>query len=479
MVRLLLRMMGAADMRPTSPLALLPIIALLALLSSLGADEKEQETHRIRVHNVRGGLVQVSVDQGESYTTVGRVMLPAIRSMPGFAASEYAESGTVAAIAVHAIRVRSGGASPGNTRPLVFSIVPREFLGSSTGYENGYSGVYTDIPAGTAIFRNLSPLVGNPVFLELKGRLRPLSRDYIPSAGDTLVITVLVPRRRPSEIIMENHPGGAVEAIYNGVAERIAVVEKPVTGTGRFDATEYTGVGCINTNHCGVVTVSTAPNIGQTRKDEERRGGFQILPSRHAHRIGMIPQYMVVAPTDPHSAALEGYPPLFEGFIGLASDTERPERCFRVDVRAGGVDWLSLKRLIGKNDRSFLDYDGAGRQITHLRLTLPDVSDEWLAQQVRKNADAHIARTYGGRKPAGGQFNFTLSGTDVSTVQMASLYVDGEFRGISTTPPFTFRINSEKYDPGEHRVEIRGLNGAGLVVVTTADWFYTAVRDQE
>lgn len=471
-------MMRISDMRRAFSFALVTISTFVASVSCAGLDEIAQESHRIRIHNAKGGLVQVSVDRGESYSTVGRVTLPAVRSMPGFAAGEYADPGTVAAIAVHAIRIRSGNASPRNAWPPVFSIIPREFESPSTGYENGSSGIYTDIPAGTAIFRNLSPLVGNPVFLEVNGRLSPLSRDYMPSSGDKLVITVLVPRRRPSEIVIENRRGGAVQAVYGDSIERIAVVEKPVAGTGRFDATEYTGVGCINTNHCGVITVSTAPRVGQTARHGEQRGGFQILPSRHAHRIGMIPQYMVVAPIDAGSATLEGQPPLFQGFIGLASDADTPGRSFGVEVRAGGVDWLPIKQLIGKNDRSLVDYRGVGEPMTHLRLIFPDASEEWLAQQVRKAAESHVVRSYGGQRSAGDEFNFALSGSDLSAVQTASLFVDGEFRGISTSPPFTFRINTLKYNPGEHRVEIRGLNGAGLVVATSESWFYTVSPEE-
>lgn len=311
------------------------ILALSTHLSASGNDLTEM--YRIRVTNCVDGAVQVSLDRGKSYVTVGRVTRPASKCIQGFAASGYAADGTVTATAVHAIRIKSG---MNGGVPQVFSIIPREFARPSNAFETGEvagdSGIYTDIPAGTAIFRNLSPLVGNPVFLEKGEILRPLPLGYVPSLSDTLVIVAQAHDRQPSEVVIENREGGSVRAVYGDHSETIAIVERPVLGIGRFDATEYTGVGCINTNHPGVITISTAPV--QTRGTREPRGGFQILPSKHAVRIGHIPQYMVVAPPTTDSLPLEGSPLLFSEYIGLAYDPFSPKNSFRVDVQVGDAD---------------------------------------------------------------------------------------------------------------------------------------------
>lgn len=448
------------------------LLAALRVLSGAAAAPAQDltEIYRIRVVNAVDGPVQVSLDRGNSYVTVGRVNRPATKCIQGFAASAYAKPGTVTATAVHAIRLKAG--TIGKDIPQVFSIIPREFAvpGATftTGEVAGSSGIYTDIPSGTAVFRNLSPLVGNPVFLETKVALRPLPTGYVPSVGDTLVIVVQEHGRRPDEIVFENRTGGRVEALYADRRDTIAVVERPVLGVGRFDATEYTGVGAVNTNHPGVITVSTAPLLSKAKV--EPRGGFQILPSRHAQRIGWIPQYMVVAPPPARSLPLEGAPLLFSEYIGLASDPASPANSFRVDVRVGGGDWRSLPTLLGRKDDAI-------SSVSHVRIRFPARSAEWLGRQLLAARDDHLRRKYGGRPPAKGMLEFALSAGDSGSVRFASLYVDGEFRGISSASPFSFTVDAGKLSPGEHCAEIRGTDDAGAVVRSARQWFYTADDD--
>lgn len=457
-------MISRAEMR-----RLLLLLAAICMLSRT-ADASVRdltEIYRIRIVNEVDGPVQVSLDQGKSYATLGRVNRPATTCIQGFAASAYARNGTVAATAVHAIRVKAG--SIGKDIPQVFSIIPKEFAvrGGSfgTGEVAGGSGIYTDIPAGTAIFRNLSPYVGNPVFVQTGRTLRALPPDYKPSPRDTLVIVVEEHDRRPTEIIIENRRGGRVDAVYGDGREMIATVEYPVRGIGRFDATEYTGVGAINTNHPGVVTVSTAPLPGPLDSSEPR-GGFQILPSKHARRIGRIPQYMVVAPVADDSPPLEGAPVLFSEYIGLAHDPSTPSRSFLVDARMGGTEWRPLPALVGKKDDALA-------AVSHFRLRFPERSAESLERHVRASVEAYLRSKYGKKPPSTGILTFSLPNADLEGARFASLYVNQEFKGISSTPPFSFSIDSGKLPPGEHCVEIRGSNEAGVVVRSTKQWFYT------
>ncbi len=450
---------------------LIPLVAVLAIASFSSADDLT-ETCRIRVTNSVDGTVQVSVDKGKTYSTVGRVTRPASRCTQGFAASGYAEAGRITATAVHAIRIKSPSS---DSIPQVFSIIPREFavpgVGFGTGEVAGASGIYTDIPAGTAIFRNLSPLVGNPVLLEKEAALRVLPVNYSPSPGDTLVILAQVHDDQPDELVIENRRGGSVVAVYPDHTDIIATVEHPVRGIGRFDATEFTGVGCINTNHPGCITVSTAPVLRNGKGSIEPRGGFQILPSKHAYRIGFIPQYMVVGPATTDSPALEGSPLLFSEYIGLAFDPISPANSFRVDVRVGGGDWRPLPTLIGKDDDALTDLDGSG--VTHIRLRFPKRSEQWIQRQLGAASDDYIRRRYEGRPPASGILRFSLEGGDLTEVRLASLYVDGQFRGLSTSWPYAFNVDTGKLPPGEHSVEIRGADETGFVAKTSKKLFYT------
>ena len=66
------------------------------------------ETHRIRIVNSVDGAIQVSGDKGKTWHLIGRVTAPATQSLMGYSASGYAQPGTVAATAVHGLRIRVG-----------------------------------------------------------------------------------------------------------------------------------------------------------------------------------------------------------------------------------------------------------------------------------------------------------------------------------------------------------------------------------
>jgi len=246
-------------------------------------------------------------------------------------------------------------------------------------------------------------------------------------------------------------------------------VERPVLGIGRFDATEYTGVGCINTNHPGVITVSTAPVL--TKGTREPRGGFQILPSKHAVRIGYIPQYMVVAPPTADSRPLEGSPLLFSEYIGLAYDPFSPKNSFQVDVQVGDTDWRPVPVLVGRHDDALTDIEG--KSVTRIRLRFPERSIVWLRCQLAIASDSYLTTRYRGKPPASGMLSFSPPGRDLKDVRFVSLYVDGEFRGINGSRPYSFTVDTGKLSVGEHCVEIRASDDTGAALGATKHWFYT------
>jgi hypothetical protein len=159
-----------------------------------------------------------------------------------------------------------------------------------------------------------------------------------------------------------------------------------VTGVGRFDGTSYTGPGLINTNHGGVITISTSP-ISTSKLPEgtgpERRGGFQIQPSEHAKTQYPMPQAMIIKPVD-GSRNLEGRAPLFMGYIGLAYDPENPSNSVRAEVEIGG-EWRQMPEVIGKMDSVFSELG-----VTALRILLPDYDREYLTRALH-----HAARQPG------------------------------------------------------------------------------------
>lgn len=443
------------------------LVILLAAVLLLADAAEASEVYRLRVANQEHGPIEVSVDQGTTYRRVGKVINPATTTARGYAASVYALPGTVAATAVHGIRIKSSGprdSARDDTR--IISILPIEFQQSPAGFGGhtaGSSGICTDIKTGESIFRNLAPFVGNTVSRQVGGELEPLPTRYSPKAGDVLVITVTLPERWPQEVVIENRVNGLVEVVYADCRERIATVQRPVRGVGRYDATGYTGVGRINTNHTGVVTISTAPvsNGPRDGSSVETRGGFMIQPSRHAGLSNEDAQVMIVRPltnSDPH---LEGMPPLFSGYIGLADF----EDGFRVDVKASGSDWKQLPSLVGRQD-SALERLG----ITHIRLRFPALDQASVKAELERSARLYYETTLAraikeGRLMA----ESMIPGMDITGlvgVEFVNLYVDGQFRGSSNSAPYGFTLHRDTLTPGEHIVEMRAVSAGGVTLRT-------------
>ena len=155
------------------------------------------------------------------------MVTPANARITGFSAASFTSRAEVAATAIHGLRIKTGQAALGieNAQaPMMFSITPLEFAKTPEGFgghEARHSGIYTDIYAGHSIFRNKSPYVGSPVFVERGHDLLPLPEDYTPIEGETFVIIVDRPVDQPSEVDFENRAGGTVFAEYpEGAANR-------------------------------------------------------------------------------------------------------------------------------------------------------------------------------------------------------------------------------------------------------------------
>ena len=460
--------------------ALLPFSASAHEMPPTFAPFAQVESHRIRIVNSVDGAIQISTDQGQTWHLIGRVTAPATQSLMGYSASGYAQPGTVAATAVHGLRIRVGDLDTPD--PLLINILPKEFSQTPTlfgGHVSGLSGVYTNISVGTSIFRELSPLVGNPVFLEsgLGSGQTPLPLNYIPHEGDVLQITVLQPANPLTEVFFDNVAGGDVRVTYaDGTKRLLTHVVKPVVGVGRYDGCSYTGVGAINTNHDGVITVSTAPVTTSPLFEgtgEERRGGFQIQPAFHnAQGDGAgAPSVLVVGSRKkPPTPEMEGTPPLFYGFFDLGWGIDQPKHSWRMEVQRRHGPWKLMPTLIGSLPLALAD-------VTALRLvrdSAPDTS--WREAQVRiaekeyavlALADARAGKSLIER----GEVTFSASAPDRRTAFVA-FYLDGQLRGITNTAPYSFNWNSADVPDGEYVIEAQAedANNQPLSSTRTKIW---------
>ena len=197
-----------------APWWVLLLFAIVTGASAQNAPESE-ELYRIRVTNAVGGAVEVSGDGGQTYTPVGKVVTPATRLIQGFAASRWAPVGSVAATAIHGLRLKVRNSTPkdpkGVANCMMMSLVPREFHTIPKGYGAiwpGNSGIYTDIPAGRDLPQS-GAARGQP---RPPGERRPpgsFPADYQPRVGDRIVILVYLPPVLPRDRLreLEGWPG--------------------------------------------------------------------------------------------------------------------------------------------------------------------------------------------------------------------------------------------------------------------------------
>lgn len=437
-----------------------------------------EEAYRIRIQNWVGGLVQVSLDGGNSFSAVGRVTGVANARTIGFSASSYTPHGTIAATAVHGLRIKTGqyvAQGVGKAQqPMMFSITPYEFAHIPKGY-GGHSprssGIYTDIYTGHSIFRNESPYVGNAVYVERDHSLQVLPEDYTPVEGETFLIVVIRPDKPISEIQFENKKEGKVTVIYsNGESKVIASVDRPVESIGRYDGTTFTGVGAINTNHGGVLTISTAPVcLPKTLEGGpvETRGGFMIQPYYHVmEQQEYKSQVMVIGPVDRTKPIMEGTPPLFFGNINLSRYWGHPENSYRAQIRIDDGEWEDAPEIVGKVDDAFkpaylenyFNSKGTPRKITQgvtgIRLLFPKYDRTLLEKDLAQETSDYTERAIKeGVKPVRGTTVLASKFTSNEN-HLVNFYVDGSLKYMSSDYPYNYCWDSTKVSDGFHFIEM-------------------------
>lgn len=369
-------------------------------LSALQKSFEKKEIARVRIHNLRGGLIEGSRDGGVNWETIGHVVLPVAKvNNNAYLAAKYAPVGAVAATAVNAIHLKAGDNLAQN-RGIIWSMIPaadtaagRVSLQSEVGGSANKAlasnaavspdaALRTDIPGGTGLFGGLwTPFVGNQIWLDKEGVLSAITDGYVPAAGHVWQLIVEQPRRYPSTVTFENRKDGLVTIEYRGEEPKpIARVLRPVGGIGRFVGSYFSEVGRLRANHCGVIDLSTS--VGG------RVGSFQIVPEHHAREYGVpfqIPQYLIISPLE-GAPELEGTPPLFFGYVRPryeANDLNKPLLDgllgrFSMEFKRTGDDrWLPAESWWMEQGAPLYPWmNSAIAGITHIRLRFPFTYDE-------------------------------------------------------------------------------------------------------
>jgi len=340
------------------------------------------ETCRIKIENKVEGEIAVSEDKGLTWKTAGKVLYPTDKiNDNGYSASRWMEPGKVVATAVNAIHFKAGSATIESRS--IFSVLPREMLMPPRRYRSYLSpnsSIYTDIPAGAAIFGGgYAPFAGNTVLVARPGQaMMPLPDDFVPQVGDVYYVVVERPVKFPKEMVFENRFGGRITLTYSfGDEKTIGEVLRPVSGVGRFEGSIYVDPGRIRANHAGVIDVSVSP-VGEL-------GGFQIVPAIHGSEMTYIrrmTQWMVIGPARVDDPSIEGMAPFYRYFIQPRYRPEDLEQNdwekrllerYLVEVKyAGEEEWQPMP-IYSLERRFRLPYwaDRVFDKISHFRILFP------------------------------------------------------------------------------------------------------------
>jgi hypothetical protein len=315
--------------------------------------------YSIVIENKRDGIIR-AVDPPAQFllsrpgVDLGRVVRPASSvDKVGYHASSWGAPQTVVASAVNAVHFKVYD-NPKNGRAGIITVLPQELLGHDfAGHRRSIreDEIYTDIKGGHGIFGGSYPLiVGNPVSVYRNNQrvfFDPASFDL--DEGDIIIIEVRTPVQWPQGLVLDNRLGGAITLI-DAAGGRIdcGKVDKPVSGSGRFDGGVFCGSGGIRATHTAVVDLDFSP--------EKCTGGMQLIPLAHSKSAELTystssPPYGILE--GPAGSDMRAAAPLFSGYLYPISQIEPPAVLPRLSISVqleGNPDWQSLPALIGRSD---------------------------------------------------------------------------------------------------------------------------------
>lgn len=277
-------------------------------------EDPERLLFTIRVPMTLGEHAQVllpdetSIDMGKVFAT------PSKSRYPGFTASKFGIGGQVIASAANAHHIQVS-VEDGEGRTL--SLLPSQTFVAASGLDTSF---VVDGIGGAGLWGKYSPFVGSPVYIVNQAGIPVLFNNInLLKFATALDIRVYKPQSEVDYIEIENIEGG--HAWYHDIKgdHQFAIVESPVSGTGRFQGTLYQGLGKVRANHPGVICISTTERFDI--------GGFQIVPLSHTYSKEMqktrrMSQYIVLRGVDFEDLA--GQAPFFRNYI-RPGDAEDPD----------------------------------------------------------------------------------------------------------------------------------------------------------
>lgn len=300
----------------------------------------------IRIPMTAGEQVLVAFPDGTS-KEMGKVRSIPIKSKyPAFTASKYGIGGQVIATASNAHHLQI---STENGVGRTLSLIPSQTFVAVPGF--GTSFVVEGI-GGSGLWGKYAPFVGSPVYIvNQAGMPVPFNDIGMLQFARFVEIKVYRPKDLVDYIEIENRPGGRAWYRDAGGDHDFAVVERGVSGTGRFEGSLYQGKGLVRANHPGVICVST------TIKSDI--GGFQIVPINHTYSKEMqktrhMAQYIVLRGVGFED--LTGRPPFFKNHIRPGDLDEHDSEVGHVMAKING-EWGPIPEISGLTDGTLSDVE--------------------------------------------------------------------------------------------------------------------------
>jgi hypothetical protein len=315
--------------------------------------------YSVVIENKAGGIIRIVEPPAQFLLSrpgidLGHVIRPASSvDKIGYHASSWGALQTVVASAVNALHFKVYD-NPANGRAGIVTVLPQELYGRTLeGRKRALRGdeIYTDIKGGHGIFGGSYPLiVGNPVSIYRQGQRVFFDPDKVDlDEGDIIIIEVRTPQQWPQGLLLDNREGGSITLI-DATGSRIDCgrVDKPVSGTGRFEGGVFCGSGGIRATHTAVVDLDFSP--------DKCMGGMQLIPVAHSKSKELTystssPPYGILE--GPAGRDMRAAAPLFSGYLYPLSQIEPPAVLPRISITVqleGNPDWQPLPSLVGRSD---------------------------------------------------------------------------------------------------------------------------------
>ena len=172
-----------------------------------------RETYRLRVENAKYGRIELSIDGGEHFVLVGRVLKPAAVATPG---ADAEHPGSV-------VRSSGDGFAFGVAPGQIIKILPDTNV-ARRGKLPG-SAITTDIKPHTGIFGEDCPPLGTAALQQPgHGAWRVFPNGFTPSEDDWFGFVIPVPEVRGIAAVATAPPDPAVLARLTATRKRLAAL---------------------------------------------------------------------------------------------------------------------------------------------------------------------------------------------------------------------------------------------------------------